>query len=206
MAARTVESGLDWILVSVDGATQETYEKYRVGGKLERVFENIRWLAEAKKEAGSKSPFIMLRLLVNRYNEGEIQKLREMSDDLGADAFTIGGLYIDTNDPKQVEEWLPAQEALSFYDYSAEKKETVWHCADLWEGMTINWDGGLAPCCFLHQKANDYENAFDRPLKEIWNGDAYFSSRRVFAIGGSKDGPRKTICTVCKGRPQYLKD
>jgi MoaA/NifB/PqqE/SkfB family radical SAM enzyme len=206
MAQKTVASGLDWILVSVDGATQATYEKYRRGGKLERVFENIQLLVEAKREAGKKTPFILLRMLVNRYNENEIKQLRAISESLGVDAFTIGGLFVDTTDPKQVEEWLPENEKLSYYDYSAEKLENVWHCADLWESMTINWDGGLAPCCWLHEKGNDYENAFERPLKDIWNGDAYISSRRVFAFGGPKDGPMKTICTVCKGRPQYLKD
>jgi MoaA/NifB/PqqE/SkfB family radical SAM enzyme len=206
MAAKTVASGLDWIVVSVDGATQETYEKYRRGGNLESVFDNVRFLVEAKREAGSKTPFIVLRLLVNRYNEGEIQQLREMSDNLGVDAFTIAVLLVDTTDPKQAEEWLPRNEALSYYDYSAEKLDTVWHCAELWKMMTINWDGGMAPCCVLHKKENDFANAFDRPLKEIWNSDAYISSRRVFAFGGPKEGPQKTICTVCKGHPLYLKD
>ena len=59
---------------------------------------------------------------------------------------------------------------------------------------------------WLHEKGHDYENVYDRPLKEIWNGEAYVSSRRVFAFGGPKDGPVETICTVCKGRPLYLKD
>jgi MoaA/NifB/PqqE/SkfB family radical SAM enzyme len=206
MATKTVASGLDWLLVSVDGATQETYEKYRRGGKLERVFENIRLLVDARREAGSKTPFIVVRMLINRYNESEIKQLRELSISLGVDAFTTSVLFIDTTDPQQRQEWLPTKEEFSYYDYSAEKLETVWHCADLWESMTINWDGGLAPCCMLHKKANDYENAFTRPLKEIWKGDAYVSSRRVFAFGGPRDGPRKTICTVCKGKPLYLKD
>ena len=36
-ARETVESGLDRILVSVDGTTQEVYEQYRKNGKLEKV-------------------------------------------------------------------------------------------------------------------------------------------------------------------------
>jgi MoaA/NifB/PqqE/SkfB family radical SAM enzyme len=206
MAEKTVASGLDAMIVSVDGATQEIYEKYRRGGNLERVLSNIRLLVEEKRKAGSRTPFITLRMLVNRYNEGEINALREIASELDVDAFTIGTLFVDTTDRGQVEEWLPRREELSFYDYSAEKLENVWHCADLWESVTINWDGGLAPCCWLHQKKHDYENAFDRPLKAIWNGDAYVSSRRVFAFGGSKPGPVTTICTVCKGRPLFLKD
>jgi MoaA/NifB/PqqE/SkfB family radical SAM enzyme len=206
MAMKAVQSGLDAVLVSVDGATQEVYEKYRRGGNLERVLENVRMLVDAKKKAGSRTPFITLRMLVNKYNEDQIESMRQIADDLDVDAFTLGTTFVDTTDPKQIEEWLPKDEALSYYDYSSEKLENVWHCADLWESVTINWDGGLAPCCWLHEKGHDYENVYDRPLKEIWNGEAYVSSRRVFAFGGPKDGPVETICTVCKGRPLYLKD
>jgi MoaA/NifB/PqqE/SkfB family radical SAM enzyme len=206
MAYKTVASGLDAIIVSIDGATQETYEKYRRGGKLERVLNNVRLLVEAKNEAGSRLPFITLRMLINRYNESEIDQVRALAIELGVDAFTTGTLFVDTTDKKQIDEWLPVNGELSYYDYSAEKLETIWHCADLWESMTINWDGGLAPCCFLHKKVHDYENAFNRSLKDIWNGDAYISSRRVFSLGGSKRGPVNTICTTCKGRPLYLRD
>lgn len=206
MAAKTVDSGLDWLLVSIDGSSQETYEKYRKGGNLSKVLENVRLLVEEKRRKNAHSPFIVTRILVNKHNEHQIEELRQTCEQIGVDAFTVGTLFIDTTKPEQAQEWLPENEDLSYYDYSADRLENVWHCADLWESMTINWDGGLAPCCWLHDKKHDYENALSRPLKDIWNGDAYISSRRVFAIGGAKEGPSKTICTVCKGKPQYLKD
>lgn len=206
MARKTVESGLDALTVSVDGATQETYEKYRRKGNLDTVLGNIRLLVDEKRRQGSRKPFIVFRMLINKYNEHQIEEMRKIAEDLGVDAFNTGTTFVDTTNPAQVQEWLPTVEELSTYDYSAEKLENVWHCSDLWESVTINWDGGLAPCCWLHDSKNDMDNVFDRPLKEIWNGDAYISSRRVFAFGGPKDGPVKTICTVCKGRPLYLKD
>jgi MoaA/NifB/PqqE/SkfB family radical SAM enzyme len=206
MAEKTVASGLDAINISVDGADQETYEKYRRGGKLEKVLKNIRLLVEAKRKAGSSKPFITLRTVVNRYNEAQIDELRELAQTLGVDMFFAAQIYIDTTNPEQAREWLPVKPQNSFYDIKNGKLENVWACAELWESITINPDGGISPCCWLHQKKNDYENAFARPLKEIWNGDAYISSRRVFAFGGPKAGPVQTICTVCKGRPQYLKD
>lgn len=205
MAIKTVRSGLDAMIVSVDGATQATYEKYRRRGRLDRVLSNLETLVAQKKKAKSRKPFITFRMLVNRYNETEIESLRHIASSLDVDAFTIGALFIDTSDPAQVKEWLPSREELSYYDYSSGALENVWHCSDLWESMTINCDGGLSPCCWLHDKKNDYEDALARPLKEIWNGPAYVSSRRVFARGGPKQGTVKTICTVCRGRPQFLK-
>lgn len=206
MSEKTVQSGLDTLLVSVDGATQEVYEKYRRSGNLSRVIENLRILVETKRRLGSSKPFIFIRMLVNRYNESQIDEMRRLAESIGVDAFTVGVLYVDTNNPDQIEEWLPENAKYSAYKKSSEKLTNVWHCADLWEGMTINWDGGVAPCCWLQDEKNDFCNAFEQPIRDIWNSDAYISSRRVFALGRAKAGPISTICTRCKGRPQYLMD
>lgn len=205
MARKTVESRLDALTVSVDGSTQETYEQYRRGGDLGRVLNNVRLLVAEKRRRKSRKPFLSIRMLINRYNEHQVEELREIATGLGVDAFRTGTTYVDTTDEAQVQEWLPTDEDLSDYDYAAAKMENVWHCSDLWESVTINWDGGLAPCCWLHETRNDLDNVFARPLRDIWNGDAYVSSRRVFSFGGPKEGPVDTICTICKGRPRYLK-
>ena len=206
MARETVSSGLDRLIVSVDGSTQEAYAKYRRGGNLARVLDNVRLLVAEKRHQHSFHPFILMRMLVNRHNEHQIDKVRQIAEELDVDGFSTGGFFVDTTDPSQVDEWLPTDEAQSYYDRAAEKLENVWYCSDLWEGMTINWDGGVAPCCWIHHQKNDFDNVFEKSVAEIWNGEAYVSSRRVFARGGPKAGPTETICTACKGRPRYLKD
>lgn len=207
MAEETVLSGLDTLLVSVDGTTQEVYEKYRRKGNLSLVLDNLRLLVDAKRRLGRSKPFIYMRMLINRYNENQIDEMKQISEDIGVDAFEVGGLYVDTNNPDQIKEWLPEKEQLAAYDYSGEKLSNSWHCVDdLWQGMVINWDGGVAPCCWMHDKKNDLSNVFNEPIRDLWNGAPYISSRRVFAYGGPKAGPIETICTRCKGKPQYLKD
>ena len=52
-----VDSGLDRLIVSIDGTTQEVYESYRVGGKLEKVLAGTRCLVEAKRKLKSKIMF-----------------------------------------------------------------------------------------------------------------------------------------------------
>jgi radical SAM protein with 4Fe4S-binding SPASM domain len=206
MAEKTVASGLDRIIIAVDGSTQEVYERYRKGGDLSNVLDNVSLLVEEKKRQNSAYPFILLRTLVHRHNEHQIDEIRQIAENLDVDGFSTGGFFVDTTDPAQVEEWLPAEEAQSYYDYSADSLENVWNCSDLWESMVINWDGGVAPCCWLHRKENDFDNVFEKSVAEIWNNDAYIRSRSVFTRGGLQDGSEKTICTVCKGRPMYLKD
>ena len=207
MAQQTVASGLDRIIVSIDGSTQETYEKYRQGGNLAKVLANVRLLVEEKKRQNSSYPFILLRVLVNRYNEHQIKEMRELARELEVNAFSTHPFFVDTLNQDQVKEWLPSDASQSFYDYTSNKLENTRDCTtDLWASMTINWDGGVAPCCWVHQKQHDFDSALQKPLVEIWNNEAYISSRRVFARNGPKEGPKSTICTTCKGKPLYLRD
>ncbi|MCG8459219.1 MAG: radical SAM protein, partial [Holophagales bacterium] len=80
-----VESGLTQVVVSVDGASQESYSKYRVGGKLERVVANMKGLTAAKERLKSRSPRMTFRMLLNRFNEHEAEAARELAEDCGAD-------------------------------------------------------------------------------------------------------------------------
>jgi len=204
MAEKTVASGLDALIISVDGATEATYQKLRRGGQLSRVIENVKSLVEAKRQAHSRQPYTTLRMLVHRYNEGEINQVRQLAADLGVDAFTTGTLFVNVNDQAQVETWLPENEAFSYYDYAAEHLENSWNCADLWEAMIINWDGGVSPCCWIHNVDHDLDNTFTKSLKTIWNGPAYISARRVFALRGPKPPIVSTVCAACRGNPKYL--
>jgi len=54
LAEKLVLSGLDEIIISMDGTTQETYEKYRIEGDINKVREGIKNLVEAKMKLGSK--------------------------------------------------------------------------------------------------------------------------------------------------------
>ena len=67
-ARRTIESGLDRLIISIDGTTQEVYQQYRIGGKLEKVLEGTRNVVKWKKELKSKTPFIIFQFLVVKPN------------------------------------------------------------------------------------------------------------------------------------------
>ena len=58
-AKRTVESGLDRLIISIDGTTQEVYQQYRVGGNLEKVLQGASNIVKWKKELKSKTPFVI---------------------------------------------------------------------------------------------------------------------------------------------------
>ena len=84
-AEKTVQSGLDRLIISIDGTTQEVYENYRIGGKLEKVLEGTKNIIQAKKRLKVSKPHIIFQFLVVRPNEHQIQEAKELAKKLGVD-------------------------------------------------------------------------------------------------------------------------
>jgi MoaA/NifB/PqqE/SkfB family radical SAM enzyme len=77
-----VGSGLDILFASVDGFSQEAYERFRVGGDVELVKENLRRLAAARDRLGVPT-VIVYKFLVFRWNEHEVAEARRFSEEHG---------------------------------------------------------------------------------------------------------------------------
>lgn len=78
-----VDNQVDLIVISLDGATKETYEKIRVGAHWDKVLENIRRLQELKKQRAQNSPRVMLAFVVQRSNVSEIPAFLKLAHELG---------------------------------------------------------------------------------------------------------------------------
>ena len=172
----TIESGLDSMIVSLDGVTQETYEHYRVNGKLERVLQGTKRFMEIKKEMKSKTPLIALQFLVMKHNEHEIPAVRKLAKELGVDRLLIK--TIEVHSVEEAREWLPQNEKYRRYYFDGQKlivkNAGKKSCPRPWLSTLINWDGGLVPCCF--DKNGDYEmgNILKvRDLDEIWFSESF---------------------------------
>lgn len=206
MTERLIRSELSQLIVDMDGATQSSYATYRQGGNLEAVLTNLKMLIDVRGELGRTTPFVIARALVGKHNQDEIEAIRQMAYDIGVDSFSTGVLYVDTRNAQQVQEWVP--DNLAFSPYRAgTAPENAWACHDLWESMVINWDGGVAPCCWLHDPQYDFGNTRQESLRQIWNGPHYISARRV--IGRRCSDRRRvndvpTICHRCRGHPHYM--
>lgn len=95
-----VESGLDYMILSIDGATQPVYERFRRKGNLEQVFQNVRKLVQAKRETGRSTPVITWRLLAFEHNVHEIPAAIEMARRLGVDQFEASSAWdVSWDDP-----------------------------------------------------------------------------------------------------------
>lgn len=84
-AKRTVESGLDRLIISLDGTTQEVYTQYRIGGNIEKVLEGTRNIVKWKKKLNSKTPYIFFQFLVVKPNEHQIEDVKKLAKEIGVD-------------------------------------------------------------------------------------------------------------------------
>ena len=87
-----LESGLDDIVVSVDGATQETYAAYRRGGRLVSILDGMRNFCREREHAGLLRPRLLWRYLLFSWNdtEEELARAEQMARDVGVDHFGYG--------------------------------------------------------------------------------------------------------------------
>ena len=103
-AKYTIESGLDRLIISIDGTTQEVYQQYRIGGKLEKVIEGAKNIMKWKKALKSKTPFVIFQFLVVKPNEHQIEDVKKLAKEIGVDDvwFKTAQVYDYENDPNNL--------------------------------------------------------------------------------------------------------
>ena len=187
MAERLIRSGLDVLIVSADGTTQEVYEVYRVGGHLERVIDNIKLLASMKIELGSVTPYLEWQFIVMRQNEHQIPEAQRMAKELAVDGLVLKKVDFPhgAEGADLAERWSPIHMEGFRTDepFAKPYAENGTRCWRLWRSAVVNWDGGYAPCCYLTDAADDFGDVSTHSIKEIWNNEQYLNARGLFDHG-----------------------
>lgn len=180
VARKTIESGLDRLIISIDGTSQKTYEQYRIGGSLDKVVEGTKKILEWKKKLNSSTPFVVFQFLVVRHNEHQIGEVKDLAGKLGVDkvVFKTAQVYNYSNG----NDLIPLNEKYSRYkkmkDGTYVIKNTLKdQCWKLWHSSVITWDGNVVPCCFDKDAQHSMGTLKERPFSEIWNNSAYLNFR-----------------------------
>jgi radical SAM protein with 4Fe4S-binding SPASM domain len=203
-----IESGLHQLVISADGASQETYEKYRVKGRFDWVIDNIKATVEAKKRLKRRDPKMVWKFIVNRFNEHEIGYAKKSAKKLGIEiTFDKMGLADDIPDltfPGTLEErkreWLPENKEfiLDYYKNGNKLPINDKPCAQLFSSAVINPDGKVAPCCWITSKENAWGDLTKESFEDIWYSDKYQYSRSLFNNLDYKGDIHHTVCTQCE--------
>jgi len=207
---KIVKSGIDVISVSIDGASKETYEKFRKKGNYELAWSNFLELDRLKAEYNANFTLVW-QFIVNKYNEHEMDKAVEMVKSMKSSpriSFIPMGFREEMPDYFQFskeqlmilyDKWLPKNKDYhNPYIKNNLKPPVVDNtiCNFLFDTMLITANGDVLPCCFTYQKKHSFGNAFDTPLLEIWNKKHYQSSRQFFFDKNFNDC--NTICSRCE--------
>jgi radical SAM protein with 4Fe4S-binding SPASM domain len=195
-AKATVESGLDRLIISIDGTTQDSYESYRIGGKLEKVIEGTKNILRWRQQLNSRTPHVVFQFLVVRPNEHQVPGVYALARELGVDRVALKTAQI--YDYKKGSDLIPLNEKYSRYSrderggYSI-KNELFNHCWKMWQSCVITWDGKVVPCCFDKDAHHVMGDLSKNSFREIWRGEAY----RQFRASLLRSRSEIEMCTNC---------
>jgi radical SAM protein with 4Fe4S-binding SPASM domain len=178
-----IDSGLDFIILSIDGASQETYQKYRRNGDFNKVMKNVKSLIYRKKKMSKNTPFLEWQFIVNSYNEHEMEKVKRMAEDLGIDRLrfmSFSPIHInEDNNKEEAEKWLPKNKKYRQWEDSLNPKGYVFstNCGYLWESLTIGSKGQINLCPNRIGSQVDCGEVDD---ENFWNKDIFTKPRKLF--------------------------
>ena len=195
-ARRTVESGLDRIIISVDGTTQETYENYRKEGDLKNVLQGARNIIRWKKKLKSNKPYTIFQFLVVKPNEHQIPEIYKLAKNIGIDEVKLKTAQV--YDYENGNSLIPTIDKYSRYSQQEDgtfiiKNDLSNHCWKLWHACVITWDGMVVPCCFDKDATHRLGDLKSTSFEDIWYGESYAQFRKSLLQGRDKID----ICTNC---------
>ena len=180
-AKEIVNSGLDLMLVSFDGATQETYNKYRVNGSLEKVLNHVKEIVEAKKEAPKSKLKLVNQFLVMKHNEHEIDRIKQLTKELKFDTLALKTVQIYSKE--DIQNFLPQNPKYRRYKVSGENFELKYgiknRCYRIWIQPMINWDGEMSVCCFDKDIEYKIGNVKKNHFIDLWRSERMMLFRQI---------------------------
>lgn len=200
-ARKTILSGLDRIIISIDGTTQNTYESYRVGGSLEKVLQGARHLVAQKKILQSATPHIIFQFLVVQPNQHQIDELYEIAKEMGVDEVKLKTAQI--YDYEHGNDLIPSIEKFSRYKKNASgkyeiKNKLLNQCWKMWHSCVMTWDGNIVPCCFDKDASYKMGSLQHQTFEQIWHSASYYQFRSRLLISRNE-------IDICKNCTEGLK-
>jgi len=201
-AEKIVASGLDVLVVALDGVDQETYSSYRVGGDIQKVLRSLELVRQAKESLGSIKPLVNVRTVVSRQNESQLEEIEEIARQYGADMVARKSMAVcDLSGPESGESFAPSNPkyvrgALQNGNVVRKSVEGL-NCRRPWTRMTVNASGTVIPCEFDFHEANAFGK--EGSALDAWRSDKAESFRRGF-LERKSDYSFCRNCTYKDGR------
>lgn len=182
------------IRVSIDGASDQTYRLYRIGGNFSQVIENIKTINFFKKKYNTEFPALIWQFVIFGHNEHELTEASNLAQSLGMQfipKFNWDPAYSPIRDKELVKRIMGFTSWIEHDEKS--DKLYVNACIQFWTMPQINWDGRLLGCCVNHW--GDFGNVFQAGFKKCLQSEKYTYAKKML-LGLAK--PRQDMsCYYC---------
>ncbi|MBI5154875.1 radical SAM protein [Candidatus Poribacteria bacterium] len=200
---RVLDSGLDELCVSMDGATGRTFNFLRAGADFRTVVQNVTAFLRRRRERGQTTPRVHIACAVSKYNVWQMARLVRLAHRMGADRIAFSNLIFNHEALShasiigtKIFDWNLARarregaklgiETLYFYQYPYPFHEPPappvqdgvrYGCNSAWRSLIVERDGNLKPCCYMNMTIGNTAKA---PLSEQFNSGEAIELRRTF--------------------------
>jgi len=187
---KIIESELDYLIISLDGFDEESYQKYRKNGSFNLVIKNIKSLLKLKKDLHKKNPIIHLQHVIFKHTEKDLNRILEIDKSLNPDLIEfVRGIYgLDVRSSKRN----------NFLSYNTKINKTHFNlylkCISPWSSLVVHWDGGVSPCKHSFFKKDDFGH-ISTNFKQLWNNKKFIRIRKQQK--NPKAIKEHTICNDC---------
>jgi MoaA/NifB/PqqE/SkfB family radical SAM enzyme len=188
LAEGLCDAGLDFLVASIDGITQDVYAQYRAGGCCQEALRNLEAFVKIRHAKGISSPKIIWRLLCFPHNVHQIEDAARLAREIGVDEFAVssGGLDGQTWSPGGPMEMT-----------AATATRAPPSCTDLYDFPAIHWDGTVLPCCFAMDPSFVWGDLRRSSWREAFNSGPFRTARRLARGDPSAEGS----CLGCPRLP-----
>jgi len=185
-----------YLIVAVDGLTQETYSTYRVGADLEKALAGVRRLAQMKRQHEQEFPLLNMRMIPTKQNQHEVEQAPEFAAHNGFDMVSIRTMAIVDDENCTHGSFLPDSSEFRAYRYENGKrvKREDFRCQNAFAFPAMLLDGSLVAC----DQDFNAQQAFGRygngtTFADIWSSHQAAQIRKVIC----KDRNSYSTCRNC---------
>ncbi len=196
LAKEIVQSGLQWLIISLDGYNQTTYEQYRRGGSFEQVLKAMDYINEAKKELHALTPIVEVQCLLLATTEHYKKEVKAIAMQQGADqvSFKTAQFYNFQYGhplmPHHEKNCRYRKMSNGLYELKTRHRSLCWRA---WSSVVVTWNLDVLPCCFDKDARCSYGNIPDCSLKDVRKSTAFAQFSRKML----KNRYQFSMCNNC---------
>ncbi len=173
-----------YLIVAIDGLTDETNSRYRVGAKLAPVLHGIGHLAKLKRQRKQEFPLLRMSYIVMKQNQHELPQVRSFATENGFDLVTLRGLFsrFAESEESPHRDLIPDLEQYQVYQYrnGQRVKRSDYVCTHAFCFPAVFTDGTVVACNKDFNAAHAYGRmGHGVSFSELWFGQRAAATRKV---------------------------